>query len=308
MLGCLQRCRVDWTWSHRRPHPSDRPLSRCNGPEVAPATTRGVTCRAPAIEAKRRGGQRTAPLSTHLQFLLEGDFGGQLGHAHVGRGGRKSAVWRGRRRLHESGHPEKGRVGVRVGYTVVGVVEPVVSVEAQLQVDPFCNRKALAEAHIPADKTWPAEGITPYGARKVGCFGQQVCRVRPTSGDPETWIYGAGASGGEVPLAEEGLQEWNSRRSTGQIVGRKAPNGPTVNEAERERGAPKHRAGKLPTAHRQVQKAVLALEGQRVNIGGRQLVARVICGRTVIRPEIVGINLDSDAGDHAKRSVEHAPI
>src|SRR5712664_3362080 len=100
------------------------------------------------------------------------------------------------------------------------MVEPIVSVQSQLQGNALRDREVFAEAHVAGKESGAGEGVAAHdSAGKIrrrrelkGCI--RVDRVGWTL-DAEAGLCNASAPVGKIPLGEQGLQDDGGTRVSG---------------------------------------------------------------------------------------------
>src|SRR5580658_3238116 len=103
--------------------------------------------------ATKRAAVKPPSLTRFREMELERNFCCDLRNSHICCGSGESPVRRRRRSLGKHGLAEERRIRVRIGRAIVRMVEPVVSVQPDLEADALRELKVLPQAHVAAQES-----------------------------------------------------------------------------------------------------------------------------------------------------------
>src|SRR5215475_10290301 len=103
----------------------------------------------------------------------------QLNHSHVRGRGRECPIRRGRGSLREDYLPKcRAEIRARIGTPVIGMVQPVIRTQAQLESQALADVEVLPQAHVAAQKARPTKRVSPHGSGKRA----RACRLGEQEG------------------------------------------------------------------------------------------------------------------------------
>src|SRR5271155_29897 len=152
--------------------PEFRHMARVMREIVCDCRRGAFTVRTSEHDLGKKGGSRRAAFSEVRTLRSEYELARDLGNSLIRCSGRKRAVRRRRRELHEGYLAKERRVSVRIRRTIIRMVEPVVRTETKLERHTLSDCKILLYAQVAAQESWTTKCVTADIAHEVRAGGK----------------------------------------------------------------------------------------------------------------------------------------